>query len=336
MKTILLGLIVFAATMMYLPDGDSSTTYASNPGTTDAPLINCSDVTADGAVAGTDFFGLLGRFGTTSPNLNFSYLYDLNADDAVSGTDFFSVLGDFGQSCPAVDTEVALATLWGIGANPAGCPAGPANPAPPLVQNDTNIEAIGYYRGSTDVPGQGVHYFKPELWDGTFDPCRPEGLVYSGGRLVAQLYVINGDNVGWSSFNPPLCPPYPNPPTGACGAALAGIDVDDVCTPSPCSWDSDEGWHAHANLCTGFVGDAGAYAVPAQSQSHCDLGTGSQPVCTEPVTMQPCYMWNQRVGWMGHLWNHDLNENLVPDVGGNNGRFSDCAPPAKNATSCPM
>jgi hypothetical protein len=335
LKQILVGLLTLAALTVYVPSTDGGdVATAANPGTVDAPLISCSDVNADGSVAGTDFFALLGKFGTTFPALNFSYLYDLNADDAVAGPDFFLILGDFGQACPAVDTEVALATLWGIGGAPANCPGGPP-PAPPLVENEAAIEAIGYYRSSTDVPGQGVHYTKAELFDAVFDPCRPEGLVYSGGRLVAQLYVLFGGDtedpgIGWNGWTPPVCP------ASGCGTAINDVDIDTFCTSSPCSWSTDEGWHAHANLCTGFVGTTSAFAIPGQTEAQCDTGTGSQPRCTEPVTAQPCWDWNYRVGWMGHLWNHDLNENMVPDLGGNNGRFSDCAPPAKNATSCPM
>jgi hypothetical protein len=330
MKTILLALVALAALTLYVSDRDGDVADAANPGTVDAPLISCANVTGDnaGAVSGLDFFAVLGKFGTTFPNAGFSYLYDLNADNSVAGSDFFAVLGDFGVTCPAVDNQVALATLWGIGGAPANCPGG-APPAPPLTLppgNDAAIEAIGYYRGSFDVPGQGIHYVKPEHWDGTFDPCRPEGLVYDDGRLVAQLYVINGDapGIGWNGWNP-----------GTGGGAITGVEVDSFCTPSPCSWAGAETWHAHANLCSSDIGTASASAIPGQSLATCDAGNGSDPSCTIPITAQPCWLWSHRNGWMGHLWNHDLNENLIPDVGGNNGRFADCAPPSKH-NNCPM
>jgi hypothetical protein len=306
--------------------GSGRSANANSPGSVDVPLLTCSDVSADGPVSSLDFFALLGKFGTTRAlsGVNFAYLYDLDATDSITGIDIFAVLGDFGQTCPTVDTQVALATRWGIGASvPPECSAG--NPSPPLMESEVAIEAIGYYRGSSDVPGQGVHYTKSELFDNVFDPCRPEGLVYSGGRLVAQLYVINGDaaGIGWNGWDP-----------GSGGGALSGIDVDSFCSPSPCSWATDEGWHAHANLCTTSIGTTGAFAFPGQSESSCDTGSNPQPECTVPVTVTPCWSWNNRVGWMGHLWNHDLNENLEPSE--NNGRFSDCAPPAPKYNQCPM
>jgi hypothetical protein len=41
---------------------------------------------------------------------------------------------------------------------------------------------------------------------------------------------------------------------------------------------------------------------------------------------------------MGHLWNHKLNENLIADNGGMNGRFADCYPDGGvwKAHNCPQ
>jgi hypothetical protein len=334
MKSILIGLITFASVMLYLPDEDSTTTYAATPGTGITPLLTCPNVTADatGAVAATDINQTITKFGTTYPNANFSFLFDRQGNGSIASTDIKQTITQFGATCPTVDNQVALATRWGAGLSvPSSCSMN--NPTPPLTLppgNDAALEAIGYYRGSTDVPGQGVHYFKSDLWDEVFDPCRPEGLVYSNDRLVAQLYVINGDEptITWDTWNPPLCP------APGCGTAISGVDVDDFCSPSPCSWAAAEGWHAHANLCTGFVGTVNAFAIPGQSPADCDSGTGTQPVCTEPVTVQPCYVWDQDVGWMGHLWNHFINQNKEPVE--KNGRFSDCAPPASAYNTCAM
>jgi hypothetical protein len=212
------------------------------------------------------------------------------------------------------------------------------NPSPPLTVpagNDAAIEAIGYYRGSQDVPGQGIHYFKSEFWDDVFDPCRPEGLVYSGNRLVAQLYVISGGpetyppataGIGWNGWDP-----------GTSGNFINGVNIDGAgfsCTTPPCSWAAAEGWHAHANLCTTDIGTTSAFTIPGQTEANCDAGSNPDPECTTPVTAQPCWAWDHQVGWMGHLWNHFINQNKEPVE--KNGRFSDCAPPAPAYNQCAM
>jgi hypothetical protein len=50
------------------------------------------------------------------------------------------------------------------------------------------------------------------------------------------------------------------------------------------------------------------------------------------------WKWKAIVGWMGHLWNHKLNPNQVPDSGSMNGRFADCTPDGQGwkAYTCPQ
>jgi hypothetical protein len=390
MKSILFGLLAFASVMLYLPDGGSNTTHAATPGTGISPLLTCPNVTADatGAVAATDVNQTIVRFGAAYPNANFSFLFDRQGNGSVAATDINATITQFGATCPTADNQVARATRWAAGLpfSPADPDCTTGNPPPPMTlpaYDDSSIEAIGYYRGSTPVPGQGIHFFKIELWDGTFHPCKPEGLVYSGQcsddqnndadalvndgcpalgtaesacsgaldndadfyindgcpasgpaensleRLVAQLYVLNGESIGWDGWNPQL--PCNDPPPQNC--ALSGKNVDLFCSPG-CSWAAAEGWHGHAHLCTGSVGTVGAFALSGQSAGDCDIGTGTQPTCTVPISVQPCYFWNQRTGWMGHLWNHFINQNKEPVE--KNGRFSDCAPPAVAYNICPM
>jgi hypothetical protein len=252
--------------------------------------------------------------------------------------DIFGVANEFGATCPAVDLQVAKATLWGI-----------ANlPKLDDAAGVTALQGMGYYRGSSDVPGQGIHYTKLQNWDGTFDPQAPEGVVYNNGKLAAQLYVIDGASVGWGTHEAPAYPPNWPPPTTPHDVDLEepadGAPDGPACSPA-CSWAGGEGWHLHYFLCTVHIGHVSAAAIPAQlvypgldvrTQSSC-ASFANEPECTVPVTTTPCYRFGQTVGWMGHLWNHELNPNQIADVGGNNGRFADCVPDGSGwkAFNCP-
>jgi hypothetical protein len=228
--------------------------------------------------------------------------------------DILAVVGRYFETCPVVDTEVALATQWGL-----------ANV--PMTEDAAALQKIGYYRGSTDVPGQGAHYVNLDNWDGVFDPAAPEGLVYQNGRLAAQLYVTNGDVVGWGAHAAESWPPPPVPHSVDLEADPDGPQCD-----PKCSWDGTyDGWHLHYYLCTIGIGTPAAAAIPGvfiniQNQEGCAWLSGGQPECTIPITETPCYRFAQNVGWMGHLWNWLPNANQIPDEGGINGRFADCFP----------
>jgi len=105
------------------------------------------------------------------------------------------------------------------------------------------------------------------------------------------------------------------------GALYAAIHPDCVrasdgpqCSPA-CSWAGTyDGWHLHYYLCTYSIGTSGATALPGTATAQaCATAGGGDPPCTVPVTTQPCYRWGQNVGWMGHLWNHLPNLNIVED-----------------------
>lgn len=286
------------------------------------PLLGCPDIDGTGDVdLFEDIFGVANVFGLGPGDAGYHVLYDVAppVNQAIDlFEDIFGVAGRFGEVCPAADSEVARATHWGIDNAPA-------------VQNDAAIAAIGYRRGSTDVPGQGVHYIKLQNWDGTFDPAAPEGLVYDNGKLAAQLYVVDGGAVGWGTHAATSCCP-----TAPHDVDLEG-DIDGPGCDPACSWTGPEGWHLHYYLCTAHIGTVGAAAVPGLSLSSCASFAGAEPVCSVPITTTPCYRWAQNVGWMGHLWNHQLNPNVIPDVGGTNGRFADCTPDGGGwkAFNCP-
>jgi hypothetical protein len=249
----------------------------------------------------------------------------------------------------------------------------------PQLEDEAEIEAIGYYLASTDVQGQGKHYVNNQNWDGVFDPRAPEGLVYNNGRLVAQLYVADANVVGLGTHTVGPCSP-------GCAGAEYNIELETAadgpqCSPA-CSWDGAEVWHLHHYLCTINIGTATAAAIPGSfapsvgnSLAACDAYSDSQtspdaPLCSVPVTTQPCYQWQQHSGWMGHLYNWIPNANRIPDQATEdlgdpqgqgpctdgidngldgltdgadpdctytNGRFADCYPDVEGwkATNCP-
>jgi hypothetical protein len=258
----------------------------------------------------------------------------LDANGVQRVTDINKVIASFGAGpgpdCPQADVQVAKATQ---------AIYNDADVALLLACNEAEYASRGYLRASTNVPGQGIHYFNAAYWDGTFNPLQPEGLVCKATNesdpystpagLAALLYVVNGDyaGIGWNGWT-------------AGSGPISGVDIDTFCSPSPCSWDAAEGWHAHANLCTYHIGTQSAVALPGVgSQASCDgyqSGTPCPAPGTSPAGCPGTHTWNDQVGWMGHLWNIVPNENVIPDIDSqNNGRYADCRPPFKH-NSCPM
>jgi hypothetical protein len=339
--------LALAALFLVVGAPSSSTVQASHPANPQ-PLLYCADVTGDTAVSVSDISKVVSKFGTNDPtwtaNATYHPLYDLNPSGAgaITVQDISVAVSDFGLNCGAispVDTQIAQATLAMI--NIADVPGGPVcNFQALLTENPTCLAEHGYYRSSTDVPGQGIHYVSDSYWDGHFNISPPEGMIYNNGRLVAQLYYIEGDNttgdgdpskdgVGWGPE------PLPSPPNQ--------IEVDSFCVPNApdpaCSWAGNrDRWHLHYDLCTFAIGTPQAVAVPYTTSAQCDSyqanGCGG-----------PCggtHRWDSRVGWMGHLWNQQLNPNSNPNdpSGGayGNGRFADCAPDVEHwgPYNCPQ
>ncbi|MGB2693578.1 MAG: hypothetical protein WBD55_00145 [Dehalococcoidia bacterium] len=314
------------------------------------PLLNCSDVNGDGPVTAGDIQKVVGKFGTNdahaAANALYHPLYDLTTPPGSSGSgaitvgDILVAVSDFGLTCPAMNGQIAQATLDIIDPNyhpPAGVPDFPGA-AGLLTENATLLASKGYLLSSTDVPGQGKHYVNATFFnDNLFYPTQPDGLVYADGKLAAQLYYVDGDAVGWGC--------WPGPPPGNCTQGpppvAEQVNVDAFCSPTPpnssCSWaGSYDGWHLHDNLCTVAVGSPQAAAIP---------GVGSAASC-EAIHNMVCgskcagttWNWDDRVGWMGHLWNHLLNANVNnTDINGN-GRFADCYPDTEDWTgfNCPQ
>jgi len=345
-----------------------------------APLLSCPNV--DGSddeahdVTIGDIVPLVERYCASYGSAGYSLLYD-NVDvynpQAPAGTGLIEI-GDivyaverYFDDCPLVDTQIAKATL-AIGdpmfedvlcddagtvkyLNPVNC----GGNAQFLTESASFLAGKGYRRGSTDVGGQGVHYVNWSLWDGVFNPVRPEGLVYDNGVLAAQLYYSDGDLVGWGGS-----------PTNNRRAVNTNALPCTASSQEPpgtgCGWDGTyDGWHWHDHLCTFGIGTTGAVALPSPSftsQTICKNYAAGFPwfvTCTFPNTDPVNFncTWDEDSGWMGHLWNWLPNANYTNAAnpsglglcqvalcatGESNGRFADCYPDTGgyDAYSCPQ
>jgi len=315
-------------------------------------LLTCPDTDGSGIMRTGDITMVVRQYGNDSPAATYQFIDDLSADGIIRTADILIAVQHYGEECPLVDTQVAQATLAIIN-----------DPDHALLMacDVSTLAAHGYLRGSSDAPGQGVHYFNKSYWDGIFDVLHPEGLVCDNGRLAAELYVIDGDVVGWLSSGQTSqpCPPatlwHADPPPATTGHCMSEdrVDIDSFCTPVPsytCSWDANgDGWHWHANLCTVHVGStlefpaSGAtYAIPGMSESDCHTFGGG--TCVWDPNPNPNCFWDADVGWMGHMWNFQGNPNLVDEdhvpmtTTDDNGRFADCTPDGGSykAFSCPQ
>jgi hypothetical protein len=295
------------------------------------PLLLCADVTGDGPVTVADIVAVVNHFGTNDPaysaNATYHPLYDLataGGTGSISVGDITVAVSDFGLNCSIVspvDTEIAQATLAFLGM--PDVPGGQNCPGTAMVtsMNQACLEEHGYYQASFDVPGQGFHWVNYDYYnDDLFDTTKPEGLVYTNGRLAAELYFVDGDSVGWGPEPPPI----------------ENVNIDQFCTPMPpntkCSWAQGyDGWHLHQNLCTYNIGTPYAANTFTSNALQCEQvhnSTGHGGTWT----------WKARVGWMGHMWNFLLNANTNPlDVAGD-GRFADCFPDTEDWTgfNCPQ
>jgi len=314
MIRLVLGLttIVVVLALAFGSSHDRNIAQASSVGTTAAPLLSCPTVSGGGQVdLFNDIFGVAFKFGTTPGDGSYSLIYDVGLGDGEIDlfNDIFGVALRYGEVCPLVDQQVAQATQAILNDPQA---------AQLLACDPATLNARGYFRAGSDVPGQGVHYINTSLWDGVFDVNQPEGFVCQGGQLATELYVVNGFVIGWGPFTP------------GGGSAIHSINIDTFCDPpagqSVCSWAGPEGWHAHANLCLYHIGTPDSAITVTADAAACMAINGGYGT----------FVWAAGVGWMGHLWNFVPNENQVPDVDGTmNGRFTDCRPPFKGET-CPM
>jgi hypothetical protein len=360
MKRFWIALMALGAVFLAASLSPADVALANHPNVALPLLSQCPDVNGDGTISGGDISKIVSKFGTNSTNLaTYRLLYDISttADGAVTGGDISAVVARFGINTTQqpgkcmTDYQIAAATLAIMDStysNMTYCGGNCGGDAQFLTENASFLATKSYYRASTDVPGQGVHYVNYTYFtDNIFNPTKPEGLVYDNGRLAAQLYFVNGGAVGWG--------PEPPPPDQ--------VDIDAFCTPisgqTACSWANivhpvtlvpmqPDRYHVHFNLCTVAIGTPDAAAIPGvSSQAQCD--SLQNTYCSGPCG--GTHTWNARVGWMSHLWNHLVYNdpaysnttiegnpaNVEHDLNGN-GRFADCYPDTGHygAWNCPQ
>jgi hypothetical protein len=140
-------------------------------------------------------------------------------------------------------------------------------------------EAAGWRRITPYVPCIAAHYLNSGLLDGTFDPAKPEILLFDGTEPDSQLVGLS-----YLAFTDPE-----NPPAGFAG-------------------DNDP-WHIHRQLCLGGGGVVGdENTTPEQCEAR-----GGRLVPLNNLWMM--HMWNV-AGWDSR-WGLFSSEH--PDLGGSIG-----------------
>jgi hypothetical protein len=366
--------------LVICPNLDGSTEPATMP----------PDPTKLGKVSAADILVVQQHYGKSYGQSGYFALYDPvspynstspTSTGRIAAVDILYVQQRYGLFCPIVDTQIAeatraiseplysnilcdpaFATRVPCGGDPQFLTVDPANPA--------FLTSKGYRQASTDVPGQGIHYVNMSLWDGVFNPARPEGLVYKN-MVIEDPGIYSGsctdglDNSAADPLNPggdgladgadPDCQVYrlvaqlyyaegdvinwsPNRDNN-----VRGVNTDSFCTPAAgeppgigCSWNgTNDGFHWHAYLCTWAIGTSSATAYPlppGSTQSTCaSYATAVGHTCT---AFYPAAGWNctfkAAVGYMGHLWNWLPNANYTSGNDPGPSGLGDCQAPYCN------
>ena len=140
-------------------------------------------------------------------------------------------------------------------------------------------EAAGWRRITPYVPCIAAHYLNSWLLDGTFDPAKPEILLFDGTDPDSHLVGLS-----YLAFTDPE-----NPPAGFAG-------------------DNDP-WHIHRQLC---LGGGGVVGDENTTPEQCE-GRGGRLVPLNNLWMM--HMWNV-AGWDSR-WGLFSSEH--PDLGGSIG-----------------
>ena len=247
------------------------------------PLLNCSDVNADGHVDGFDIGAVVARFGTFYPNDDYLLLYDVWGGGSIDGFDIGKVVMDFGLICPMVETQVAAATLATIQY---------ANCQDAVADGYGSVAGQGVY-----VPQMGIHISKFANMSSDFDLEKPFGLVCSEtapgsgtvDRLLGLWYI---DPVAETCAIYGLSGSCQDSSVQPVGFGEVNDDEDNL---DPDGDGPQGGWHTHINLCVGTtllfeLGD-----IPNPHQACKDIGG---------FLVVPVY------GWMLHLYT------MVPNADG--------------------
>jgi hypothetical protein len=219
-----LKLIVLAAAASFIAFALwHATTPAPVQGTANPlpPLIACPnlDASSDNKVTVADILSVVSHYGKSYGQSGYEYLWDSvtpynSTSPAGTGSitvaDILYVVARYNSTCPLLDTQIATATraiadptFSSILCDPAHANAKNCGGDPQfLTENASFLASRSYYQDGMDAPGQGVSYLNMTLGQNnfsTFNPARPEGLLYNDGRLVAQFYVVDGSVPGWKA-----------------------------------------------------------------------------------------------------------------------------------------
>ena len=247
------------------------------------PLLNCSDVNADGHVNILDIGWIVVKFGTVYPSDDYQLLYDVSGGGAVNVIDIATVVLDFGQSCPLIDTQVAAATLATM--KYADC-------------QDAVADGYGAVSGQgVYVPKMGIHISKGSNLSSDFDLEQPFGLVCSEtfqgsgtvDRLLGLWYI---DPVAETCAIYGISGQCQDSSIQPIGFDEANDDEDNL---DPDGDGPQGGWHTHINLCVGTSLLLELGEIPDVHQVCKDAGG---------FLVVPIY------GWMLHLYT------MVPNPAG--------------------
>lgn len=138
----------------------------------------CSDLDGDGVVSILDLANMAQGFGKRFGQTGYTRMRDRDMDRSISILDLAGAATQFGKACSVEDEMIRTATIAMEG-----------------FQNVNAALAAGYVQVTQFIPGQGRHLVKSSLFDTTFDPAQPEGLLYEpdsstpgGWRLGGALY----------------------------------------------------------------------------------------------------------------------------------------------------
>ena len=261
------------------------------------PLLDCSDVTADGVVNILDIGTLVINFGNSYPNDDYLLLHDLSGDGAVNILDIGTAVLEFGDICSLTNTQVGQATLAMTGAYVS-------EGGPPDLRNPQNALDAGYAKSSQNVPQMGIHLFNETYMKAWPECCglglpdepgesqliHPVGLVYTAdlsgpmglGKLIGAWYIRPNDVVCGFYDITASCQSASVQPVGF------GEFNDDEDNLDPDGSGPQSGWHFHIGLCIWNWGTASATVTEGAIQLSCE-GSGG--------------IWFSNYGWMVHMYN---------------------------------
>ena len=150
-----------------------------------------------------------------------------------------------------------------------------------LLHTDVNTACSnGFVSDQIQTPNMGSHFYNPQyVSDGTFDPAKPEILIYApADDSLHQGALGRCRNGVWDG-----------PPLKLTGTAFI-LPPSAVGVEHPEAFASDlDNWHSHFNICRG-------------------KDTGSDTFVTKQECINSGGQWNDAIGWMLHAWvvpNHD-------------------------------